>query len=222
MFLTIRDFLNALGLEVNEAKTVITEYMVGQKRAKLRGVPPELTVQEKIIINGQTEFRDKHVTDKSTSRFLGLNLQNNLLWESHLRSGQKAILPACRKLLGMLSKLRNCLNEKNRLQLVNSLIISKISYGICIWGNTSSSTRNRTQVLLNQIGRFVTGLHPKTRTKEIMKNCKWLDIAQLTKYHSILQIFKTIHWGIPSHIDNLIQIDAQLKISNKTCKTFYY
>ena len=112
MFVRIRDFLNALGLEVNEAKTVLTEYMVGQKRVKLRGVPPELTVLEKKLIDGRTEFRDKHITDTISSRFLGLNLQNNLLWDAHLRTGKKAILPACRRLLGMLTKLRNCLSRK--------------------------------------------------------------------------------------------------------------
>ena len=47
-FCRIKDFLNAHGLQINEAKTTLTEYMSSQKRAKLIGIPPELTVAELI------------------------------------------------------------------------------------------------------------------------------------------------------------------------------
>ena len=39
-----------------------------------------------------------------------------------------------------------------------------------------------------------------------MKDCKWLNVSQLTDYHSLLQLFKTVHWGTPHHLDNKITI----------------
>ena len=58
--------------------------MLKQKRARLPGIPPDLTVGEKVTDKntGQVRFEDKHITDSKIFRLLGMNLQNNLTWES--------------------------------------------------------------------------------------------------------------------------------------------
>ena len=71
-------------------------------------------------------MEDKLITDAKICRTLGLNLQNNLAWEVHLTTGKRAILPAARKQLGMISKLKDSLSFKTRLLLVNSLVLSKL------------------------------------------------------------------------------------------------
>ena len=48
VFVKIRDSLNSHGLQINESKTWLTEFMTKQKHARLRGIPPELTVTEKV------------------------------------------------------------------------------------------------------------------------------------------------------------------------------
>ena len=176
-----------MALEVNEAKTCLTEFMVCQKRAKIQGVPPELTVQEKFSKNSQIQYRDKHITDKNYTRLLGLNIQNNGSWDSHLSTGKRALLPACRKIIGMLTKIKASLSTKTRLKLVNALIISKMSYGICLWGNTSTNFVTRAQVTLNMAGRFITGCSKLTRITDIMKACSWLDVEGLTFTNSHVQ-----------------------------------
>ena len=49
-------------------------------------------------------------------------------WESHLVSEEKAVLPAVRKLLRALVGLRHTMGKRAKLQVVNSLIVSKLSY----------------------------------------------------------------------------------------------
>ena len=105
------EYLNAHELEVNQGKTNLTEYMTRQKRGRLTGIPPELTVSE--IIKDKLE--DKHITDSNYCRILGGNLKNDMSWEAHLTSGKKAILPVIRKQLGALSNLRNTLSQKAKL-----------------------------------------------------------------------------------------------------------
>ena len=140
-FLKIKEFLNSHGLQINEAKTFLTEYMTKQKRRRLRGVPPELVVEVR------TEDKDnigsfvlvhKTVKDSWYSRTLGMNMQNNLAWEAHLTMGTKAVLPSTRKQLGRLYKLHDSLSSKVKLLLVNSLVISKLTYGISLWGHGTS------------------------------------------------------------------------------------
>ena len=41
-----------------------------------------------------------------------------------------------------------------------------------------------------------------------MNECRWLDIINWTKYHSLLQIWKTVYWKIPEYMDeNLIRLE---------------
>ena len=191
--------------------------MVAQKRAKIAGIPPELTVMEKITdtTTGLTTLRNKHITDSTSSRLLGMNLQGNTLWEAHLFTGKRALVPACRRQLGQLTRLRNCLSFKNTLHLANALILSRIIYGICQWGNTSHSTILKVQTLQNQVARFVTGSSSSTSNKLLMSKCRWLDIEQLTKYHSLLHMFKTVRWQVPQYMTTKLSISQECRITTK-------
>ena len=135
-------FLNDNGLQINESKTNLTKYMSKQKMGRLRGIPPELTVKERIedkYTKGLYRLEDKLASDSSYCRTLGMNIQNNLSWDSHLMTGKNLILSAARRQLRMHNKMKHCLSQKAKLQLSNCLILSKLSYGICLWGNTTGN-----------------------------------------------------------------------------------
>ena len=138
-----------------------------------------------------------------------MNLQNNLSYQAHLSVGKKPLLPACRRLLGLISRLHGSIGQKTRWRLVNSLIISKISYAICLWGNTSDNFTKKAHVTLNLLGRFVMGQSRLTRQTDIMKACNWLNIEQLTEYHSLIQMHKTVNWGISQYMtDKISKLDS--------------
>ena len=126
---------------------------------------------------------------------LGVNLQNNLSWDQHLSSGKKALLPAVRRQLGMLSRISRNMSKRGHLQLINCLVMSKIAYVICIWGNSHENQIRKVQVVQNIAARQVSGLARHTRQSILLKECGWLDIKQVTKYHSLLQMWKTV--GLP-------------------------
>ena len=213
-FWKLKSYLNANGLQLNDAKTSLTEFMTHQKRAKLSGIPPDLTVQEILIDReGREVLADKLITDSNYCRFLGLNLQNNLMWDSQLNSGKKATLPATRRLIGLISRLRRSLSEKAALQLANALIVSKILYGIAVWGNASPNYIKSAQTVLNSAARMITGLRRTTKQQELMDRCKWLDIAQLSTLHSLTQLWKAVHWKSPVYLRDKLIIDDRMYIS---------
>ena len=120
--------------------------MSHQKRAKTKGIPPDLTVRETVISRTGivTSEQDKLVTDKPNCKMLGSDmLQNNQSWDAHLSSGSKAVLPAVRRQIGMLSRLRKHLTKKAMLLLVNSLALSKLSYTICPMGKHNKQPPQR-------------------------------------------------------------------------------
>ena len=116
----INDYLNDNRLKINRDKTTILEVIIRQKRAKIEGQPPTLSVTGKDN-NLKTLYCGKY------TRLLGGNISNNLCWDEHLESGKKSILPRLRKQLGALCLLSRKLPRASRLLLSNGLFMSKVN-----------------------------------------------------------------------------------------------
>ena len=107
----ITKFLNANKLCVNQSKTVLQEFMLKQKRCKIRGIPPCLDT-----ITDKGDFKEINV--KQSNILLGATLQNDLKWRAHLESGEEPMLASLRKKLGALKHLsKNIPEEKSNLFL---------------------------------------------------------------------------------------------------------
>ena len=125
----MKNFLNSQDLCVNMEKTSIIECMVKQKRSRTMGEKPSLSIQKE---SGEqvTIHPKKHI------RLLGMNLEENLAWNSHLLHGEKPVLPALCRQLGALKHISKQISMKSRRVLANGLIVSKILYGITLWSGT--------------------------------------------------------------------------------------
>ena len=217
VFWKVKDFLNANGLKVNDQKTKLTEFMTHQKRAKNEGIPPDLTIREETKDRrGQITWQDKLITDNPNCRILGMNLNRNLSWDNHLNTGKKALLPALRRQIGMISRIGQAMTKKAKLQLVNSLVISRLQYGLCIWGNTSKKQINSAQVVINTAARMITGQKRTTRQETLMKECNWMKLEDMTEYCTLLQFWKTAKWGLPTYIEDKITREPEDKMTTTT------
>ena len=192
-------------------KTTLTEYMSHQKRSKLSGIPPDLTVQE--IVKGITV--DKHITDRTNNKTLGITMKNNLTWDTHLVVGKNAILPSIRRQLGSLQSLMKHMKKETRLHVINGLVMSRLVYLINIWGNTSDSLISKVQVVQNIAGRMITGYSKFTRQKTILEDCKWLSMKESTEYHSLIGFWKAMKWGKPEYLRNKLQVEDNNMLSTQ-------
>ena len=73
------------------------------------------------------------------------------------------------------------MSTKASIQLVNSLVISRFTYGLCLWGNTTPNHQHRAQIVLNSAARMITGLAKTTRQLDLMDACGWLTMEEMTK-----------------------------------------
>ena len=101
--------------------------MIKQKRGQITGQPPSLLVESH---PGQTEL----VEDTQSVRILGANIQHNMMWQSHLEMGPKALLPWVRQQLGLLKHLGDLIPMSSRKNLARGLIGSRMSYLMPLWG----------------------------------------------------------------------------------------
>ena len=139
-------------------------------------------------------------------------MHNNLLWDAHLSSGKKAILPAVRRQLGMISTISRNMSKKARLQLVNALALSKLTYMMCLWGNATSNHIRKAQVVLNSAARLVTGKRKTTKQRDLMEDCGWLAITEWTEYLALTQLWKTVRLGQPAYLSEKLEIQDEDKI----------
>ena len=203
----IKEFLNNNELTVNVGKTTIIEMMVKQKRNKIKG---EITQIRTVNDKGEPKI----VTPTQSIRVLGGNLQQNLGWDAHLENGELALPPALRKRLGALKHLGKEIPTKCRLTLANGIIMSKVIYLLPLWGGTYLKQLRKIQVLLNKVARWILNVGKRVKTKELMSRCKWLNILELTIYHSIITIWKIIRTGKPGTLRNRITTDGNGNIVN--------
>ena len=201
----IENFLLENRLHMNVGKTTILECMIPQRRGKTPGPPPSLLVEEK-----PATF--KLITDKGQCRVLGINFQSNLSWNSHLEVGPKALLPRIRKQLGALKQLGAKVPRKCRKTLASGFLLSKVNYLLPVWGNTTEKYTKKAQILINKAARWISGKRKRTKINILMESVNWLTIKELTKYHSCLLLWKTLHLEKPAVLKNRMIVDQDKKI----------
>ena len=114
----------------------------------------------------------KIISDSLHTRVLGANLQHNMLWQAHLETGPKALLPSIRKQLGKLKHLGKLLPMGVRPNLAKGLLLSRFSYLLPLWGGASNAYLKRAQVVLNSVARWSTGKSKRTKiNKRAGENC---------------------------------------------------
>ena len=123
-------------------------------------------------------------------------------------TGEKAILPSTRRILGAISTLRQHLSRKARLKLVNALVMSKLMNVVSLWGNTNPSILKKVQTTMNSAARLVLECKKTTRQSSLMEGCNWLNIQELTEFQSLIQLFKTVRWNAPVRLRRQFEIEA--------------
>ena len=74
-------------------------------------------------------LNDSVVERVDNFKFLGLYIDQNLSWKTHMTK----LLSKIQRNLGIVRKISCFLNRKSLMQLFHSLIMSHIRYGITVW-----------------------------------------------------------------------------------------
>ena len=114
--------------------------------------------------------------------------------------GKKALLPQCRKLLGQLKRNSRLIPRRSRRNLVNGLLISKLSYLMPLWGSASQQHIRKAHTLLNTAARWITGLNKRTRIRTLMTAVNWLTIKEQIELTTAIQTLKLVNLRKPPRL----------------------
>ncbi|XP_075159634.1 uncharacterized protein LOC142232827 [Haematobia irritans] len=153
------------------------------KLVRFRPTSNQAVSEFSISINGVVVNEVKEV------KYLGILLQHNLSWDSHISCLRNKVAPA----LGILFKMRYLLDSKTKMMLYQSLVQSHLGYLAVIFGWKNTSALRSLQRIQNKALKAVFNLPMRFSTiplyAEISKNI--LPVHGLYRYQLLLYIYKT-------------------------------
>ena len=137
-------------------------------------------------------------------RLLGCEISNNFSWKEHLQDNEYSLQRQMTSRINALKKISFSASFKTRKMIANGVVISRIIYVISLWGGTIDYLLKMLQVLQNRAARFVTKKDIFTSQKQLLLECGWMSVRQLAAFHSLVQVYKTLHSMKPVTLHNTL------------------
>ena len=134
-----------------------------------------------------TAKNNRALTITENIKFLGMHLDHNLTWKSHIDNLFKKLNSICL----MLRKLLHTVFLKMLPMVYFAHFYSQISYGIIFWGS-SSSVRN-VSIIRNKAIRIMLRLGPRNHCREGFKKLDVLTVPYLCIYALMLHAVKYLN-----------------------------
>ena len=119
-------------------------------------------------------------------RLLGVHLDKNLDWTSHLQK----LLSSCYGKIAVLRKLKNFTTLRLRKKLIESLIFSKIDFNDYVYSPLTKVQLNSLQRLQKVAASFVLGRYC---SRDDIVKLDWLPIKERREFYYLKLTHKAIH-----------------------------
>ena len=164
-------------------------------------------------MNEKIKFEDKIISNSRETKFLGIWLNNNLSWESHIR---QLTLKLKRNLM-LLKRSRNFLKKKALTLIYNGHFHSHLKYGILLWG--SMLNQNQTKRLQKLQDQAIQLLHQSKTVQSIYRDNKIPDLQKMIKIEQLKFAYRLINIILPVNLSKLVKTDHK---GSNLCKTQNY
>ena len=129
------------------------------------------------------------ITEVNEAKFLGVTIDHRLLWKSHIATVRLKIS----KIIGIMYKIRSCLNESNLRQIYLSLAYPHLLYCCAIWGGAHKSYLNTLVIAQKKLVRIMTQNPYRQHTSPIFKQLSLLKMQDILYQQTGLFVYKSIH-----------------------------
>lgn len=172
----ISDWLKVNKLSLNVKKS---KYMIFHK--------PQKKVEPLILIMDNTTIERVYEFD-----FLGLSLNENLTWKTHIDK----IANKISRCIGILNRLKYFLPLEIKLTIYSSLILSHLNFGILLWGYQCE----RIIKLQKKAIRILSLSKYNAHTEPIFKDLNLLKVTDILKLQELKFYYKFKHNLLPSYL----------------------
>lgn len=146
--------------------------------------------------NLQLDFLGKSVKSATSAKDLGIVLDSYLTFNSQITN----LVSSCMAKLGQISRARFMFDRQTLIKIINSLVMTKLTYCSIVWSNTSRQNIKKLQLVQNFAARIVTNKRKYDHITPVLKSLEWLPIALLLDYKIIIMTFKCLNNLAPTYL----------------------
>ena len=154
-------------------------------------------IQKKLPKSVSLSINNKSLTQEISIRYLGIYIDSNLNWKSHINFIAKKI----KRSIGILSKLRYYLNSKTLLDLYYALVYPFLTYCLIAWGNTYQTSLQPLFVLQKKAIRIITFSSFSEHTSPLFKDLNVIKLFDEVTFHIAVFMYKFKNQLLPSNFD---------------------
>jgi hypothetical protein len=193
----IFDWCCANRLAINLRKTSFIIFKPTQRFS--RSFSP---LHHKLLVNGVEVLREKSI------KFLGVILDEELNFRDHIAQ----LICKLKSFKGITYKKRNLLPDSCRRILFYSLVLSKISYGIEIYLNTTKKIIHPLEIVLNQVLRALQFQSYETPLKELYSRYNLLPLNKLFQFKLLCLAYVSCNLNstLPVYLRNFVTTNSTL------------
>ena len=169
----VQDWLLANKLSAHYGRK--TQYILFIPRSKAKDEP----------VNFMLHMGGHIIEQTSTYKYLGIFIDEKLNWEPQIEKMCAKLASVC----GILSKVRHFLDRNSLMLIYNSLVESRLRYGILSWSTASDHQLNRLKVLQNRALRFIDFSSIGTYMPPLYFHYKVLQLNDLIKLQRVTYMY---------------------------------
>ena len=193
----IIEWIKSNKLHINVNKTVAMLFHTKQKRVNID--------ENSLVIDGNI------IPFTSNTKFLGINIDNNLTWKAHISH----ITTIISKGVGVLSRLSKELSYNILILIYNTILIPYLTYCCITWGFTYQTYINKIFTIQKKAIRIINHSPFQCHSSPLSKKTNNLNIFQMIEYYASIFMFQKLNSTVP----NVFQQNRFLSYSYHTYET---
>ena len=123
------------------------------------------------------------------TKYMGLNIDQHLNWEYHVEEVQRNLM----KYFNIFYNIRGMVPPKLKKQIYNAFVLSRVSYGLEVYGSCSVKLNKQLQTLQNKLLKVLFYKDRLTNTQELHKDLNFLLIKDQHKVNILNFVFNILN-----------------------------
>jgi len=138
----------------------------------------------------------------NSAKNLGLVIDSDLRYKKHINF----LLQRSHCALKMIYSHRNVLDQKTKIMLCESLVLSHFNYCDVVYNNCIDAVdKKRIQRVQNSCLRFIWGVRGRERVSHLVRRTGWLNMAERRSFHALCFYHKILTTRTPPYLYNRIR-----------------
>ena len=171
-------------------------------------------------LNFNIYLNDSPIQQVETTKFLGVIIHRNLVWNKHIDQ----ICNKISKSTAIIRKACPVLSQNSLKMLYSTLVLPYLNYCSLVWGHTTAENLERILLIQKKIVRYITNSDYLAHTALLFSKLKVLTIHKLIDYRLDLLMYRFFNNLAPSfYLDNnFFQYNDTLHAHNTRQKSEFH